>query len=406
MQKGKLGTVCGLIVLLAISMGFGSSDDQATELLKRVSETYKNLKSYHFEGKEVVEGKAQGAEMKAETPVLIAAIKPDRLRTERKDLNLGMMMMMGSVVVSNGEMTWRYMPRANQYTKKALSLLKQDSDTGNASPSGSSTANPVAKYEAIANKLKSAKLLREEAVEIQGGRVDCYVVEAEYEPLPGREERPKTFWIDKTRNIVLREVSIPPVRFGGSGSSWELRSTTAYTVAKINEPIAETLFAFVPPDGAKEVDDFDLPGMRKSTLTGKEAGEFTLKDFAGNEVSLKDLRGKVVVLSFWATWCKPCIEEMPILEKLHRDFKDKGLVVLGINNEQPDTAREFLAKTGYTYPTLADTGREVHRQYQVEGIPQVVVIDKEGKVTAHFVGFSPESSETKLREAIKKAGIA
>ncbi len=130
--------------------------------------------------------------------------------------------------------------------------------------------------------------------------------------------------------------------------------------------------------------------------------DFTLKSLTGEKVTLSDLRGKVVLIDFWATWCGPCRRELPTIEKLHREYEDKGLVVLGINDEESGTAKKFLAKNEYRLPVLMDSKKEVARAYGTRAIPTVIVVDKDGVVRAHFVGGR---SEDELRAALKGAGL-
>ena len=128
------------------------------------------------------------------------------------------------------------------------------------------------------------------------------------------------------------------------------------------------LFVFQPPPGATEVTSFSQ-GPQPGDLSGKVAEDFTLKGLDGKTTTLSKLRGKVVLLDFWATWCGPCRIEMPRLETLHREFKSKGLVVLGINQrEAPRKAQDFMKKYGYTFPTLLDTQSAVADKYLVQGI--------------------------------------
>jgi peroxiredoxin len=117
---------------------------------------------------------------------------------------------------------------------------------------------------------------------------------------------------------------------------------------------------------------------------------------------LRALRGQVVLLNFWATWCGPCVRELPSIERLHREFKGRGLVALGLNAEEPAVAREFIKRGGYTFATLVDEQRAMTRAYRVSAIPQTLIIDKDGKVAAHFIGLR---SENDLRAALQIAGL-
>jgi peroxiredoxin len=144
---------------------------------------------------------------------------------------------------------------------------------------------------------------------------------------------------------------------------------------------------------------------------GKMAAGFTLQDLKGNAVSLESLRGKVVFLNVWATWCPPCREEMPSIEKLYDEFKgDKSLVILAVSQDTDGrkAVAPFVEKNGYHFPVLLDPKNEVGDEYDVSGIPETFIIDREGRIVAHHVGpFDWASADFKeaLQDLIKeKAG--
>ncbi len=118
---------------------------------------------------------------------------------------------------------------------------------------------------------------------------------------------------------------------------------------------------------------------------GRQHADFTLTDLEGKSWTLSKLRGKVVVVNFWATWCPPCRKEMPDLEALYNHFKGQGLVVLAISDEDAAKVRPFIAERQVTYPVLLDPGREVNDLFQVEGIPKTFVYDRNGKLVAQSI---------------------
>jgi peroxiredoxin len=123
-------------------------------------------------------------------------------------------------------------------------------------------------------------------------------------------------------------------------------------------------------------------------LTGKPAPEFALKDVDGREVTLASLRGKPVLLDFWATWCAPCREEMPHIKTLHDQFKDQGLTVVCIDtNETADKAKKYFEENHYSFVNLLDSA-DVSAKYGAGGIPRVVLIDKDGVVRYFHRGWS------------------
>ena len=118
---------------------------------------------------------------------------------------------------------------------------------------------------------------------------------------------------------------------------------------------------------------------------GRQHANFTLTDLQGKTWTLSELRGKVVLVNFWATWCPPCRKEMPDLEALYNRFKGEGLVVLAISDEDAAKVRPFIAERQVTYPILLDPGRKVNDLFQVEGIPKTFVYDREGKLVAQSI---------------------
>jgi peroxiredoxin len=116
----------------------------------------------------------------------------------------------------------------------------------------------------------------------------------------------------------------------------------------------------------------------------QDAG-FTLSDLQGNSWTLQNLRGKVVLVNFWATWCPPCRKEMPDLDALYQRFKDQGLVILAISDEPADKVTPFIAEHHYTYPILLDPGQKVHQEFVVQGIPKSFIYDREGRLAAQAI---------------------
>ena len=120
---------------------------------------------------------------------------------------------------------------------------------------------------------------------------------------------------------------------------------------------------------------------------GKLAPDFTLNDLDGQEVSLSGLRGKPVLLNFWATWCGPCRIEMPFLQKVYEKWTGKELVLLAVNlQEDPAKVREFVESAGYSFPVLLAAGNEVPLSYNVRGIPATFFIDVDGVIRDIKIG--------------------
>ncbi len=134
------------------------------------------------------------------------------------------------------------------------------------------------------------------------------------------------------------------------------------------------------------------PGLLKALdLAGYPPGEippeFSGKTLEGKTVSLARLRGRVVLLNFWATWCLECRPEMPVFEQLHRDFGGKGLTILGINVREETSAISGYAKElGLTFPLVVDPNGKIQALYGVIGLPTTFLIGRDGRAVARTIG--------------------
>ena len=128
----------------------------------------------------------------------------------------------------------------------------------------------------------------------------------------------------------------------------------------------------------------------KADDRARQDADFTLTDLSGRAWHLKELKGKVVLLNFWATWCPPCRKEMPDLEKLYQRFAAQGFVILAISDEEADKVKPFIADARYTYPVLLDANGEVGKRFRVVGIPKNFVFNRDGKLVAQSIDMRTE----------------
>jgi cytochrome c biogenesis protein CcmG, thiol:disulfide interchange protein DsbE len=125
----------------------------------------------------------------------------------------------------------------------------------------------------------------------------------------------------------------------------------------------------------------------------------------GEEGSLEDYRGQVVVLNFWASWCDPCREESPLLERFHEDLREQGGTVVGVDvRDVSDDAREFVREYGLSYPQLRDPDEEAMSDYDVRGLPETFVLDRRGRVAAVKRGPVDESYLRRVLDPLLREG--
>lgn len=119
------------------------------------------------------------------------------------------------------------------------------------------------------------------------------------------------------------------------------------------------------------------------------SNDFTLTSLDGEDITLSKLKGQVILIDFWATWCPPCRKSIPVFVDLYNKYNEKGFTVLGISREDKSVLEAFRDAVGVPYPILIDN-KDISKQYQVQAIPTIIIIDKTGKARKTQVGFAPE----------------
>ena len=262
----------------------------------------------------------------------------------------------------------------------------------------------ASRYQALSRNLVSATILRHEALDGEARPGTYAVVEAQYKLPAGAPvgEATRTFWIHEKDFLIAREVSRAAAKPPGLEHPVEIIQTISFATARANVESPDSLFVFVPPEDAEQVHTFSRQARRSATFLGQPAHDFSLHDLKGRTFRLRDLRGKIVLLDFWASWCGPCRIDLPHIEALQREYSREELIVLGINSESAPLARSFMQQQGYSFPSLVDRGDEVSRLYEAALLPTIVIVDREGNIAAYLVGLQREGD---LHRALAKAGL-
>ncbi len=194
--------------------------------------------------------------------------------------------------------------------------------------------------------------------------------------------------VTTTLAIVLKESPLPREKNGAPAEPYtELASLVRYEHMKA---------ALDDPQYASAMSLLEAQDKRL------QSANFTLADTTGKSWTLKQLKGKVVLVNFWATWCPPCRKEMPDLQALSDEFGKQGFVVLGLTDEEPRVVNGFLAKQNYSYPILLDAGRHAASEFGVDGIPKSYVYDREGKLVAQSIDMR---TRAQFKAMLAEAGL-
>ncbi len=151
---------------------------------------------------------------------------------------------------------------------------------------------------------------------------------------------------------------------------------------------------------------FGLRARGEAQPSTGPAPDWTLKTFDGQSIKLSDLRGKVVVINFWASWCQPCRDEAVFLQNMWTTYKDRGVVFVGIDYvDSESSAKDYLKQYGITYFNGPDLGTEISQKYRIKGVPETYFVGKDGNLAGNSLGpITPDSgymSETQFKQKIE-----
>jgi len=158
--------------------------------------------------------------------------------------------------------------------------------------------------------------------------------------------------------------------------------------------VAAIAFIFVP-----------VAGFAKMPPVDSVAPDFTLRSSGGKNIKLSELRGQVVLVNFWATWCGPCREELPHLNRLYQQYRRAGFVLLGVNiDDKPANARSMAERLGVKFPILFDPTKVASKKYDVDAMPATLIVDRDGRIRYLHRGYragDEKEYEARIREVLK-----
>lgn len=311
------------------------------------------------------------------------------------------------MLVSDGQKLWAYVPRLKQYTETDGAPIKgegeqEENDSDSDQERDLAETFSYSLVPALGRMVRQAEAIgRKGFEEVKfGGRKHSWPVVQVVSKKTAAGQDLIEFTVDpeslQVARLVLANVSYR------NAERTVIRTTADFSSFKVGEAVPDSTFVFEPPKKAKLVDAVPIPGQTGSFLLNQEAPDFEVRTLDGDRVRLSELRGKPVLLNFWASWCGPCRRELPSIVKLHEELKSDGLVVLGVNDEGRDVAREYAAKAGLSFTTLDDSRLKLHRLYRVRNIPSMFLIDRDGKIVRFLRGARDEAA---LRAALRSVGL-
>ncbi len=374
-------------------------NSDALTYLSQVLEKYAHADSYHLESIEQTHVKNEFHQSSTKKITTAIVGRNNQYRFEiRSDTGIG-------VQVSDGKTEWIYYPPFQQYTEQPTPeagprRIQSPTASGLSALMGAQRA-----AKAVAQQLKlirTATYGHDEIVVVNGQNISCTVVETEGEfPESSKHLTIKhTFWIDSQSKVIRKLTS----RQDGAAFpsrpdlNVQIEQEEVFTTAELNPPsFPNGTFTFTPPVEATLVKEFEDPASAAiRLLVGKQVPGVNLAAADGKEISLESFRGKIVLLDFWATWCVPCLESLPAVERFYRETRDKDLVILSVDeDEEPRKAAQFWKSHNEPWQNYHGSDQAM-KQFPVHGIPYFVLIDRSGKVVFSHAGLD----EAGLRAAL------
>src|SRR5262245_59168990 len=345
-------------------------------LMKRMVEAAAKRQSIQFVINADIEVMQDGTRVtppSGSTRTTVTFASPGRLRVEEQGVTGD------RIQISDGSTTWTHDRTRKLYSKTAVG------------PRLSTLGLPVLGWLAglpVSEIEPGPKIVREETIEVGGKQHDCWVVVGALKIPESQADRTSeamiTSWIDKEQLIALKH----------EASFLQELSTTRNTKismtvqsVELTPRIPAETFTFRPPQDSREVPS--LPGLPSPDLTGTMAPAFEAKDLEGVTYSRDSLKSKPVLLDFWASWCGPCRQSTPELERIHKEFPE--LVILAVDvNEDRKIVEAFLRPRPLPYPVILGTEFGLDRTFQVTAYPTFILIGRDGKIAGQQIGYSEE----------------
>jgi peroxiredoxin len=372
---------------------------EAQAALDAVSKAYKDVKSLTMTGKLTADFDIDGQKVNNAAEFTASFQAPNKFRHEVKD---------DVQVGSTGEKVYAYQPKAKAYLMADAPKERAAGAKDLPNPMGQilDQQNPSLLLALVADA--AAQLL--EGVSKVDRVADVKIDDVAYTTLnlTTEDSAEVQLLLDPSTNLV-RRVSADMTKAAAARGQQDVKRAQLvidYTDVKAGDAAKLPEFAWAPPAGAKDAAQMAAAEKQEdpSALEGKAAPDFALKGMDDKEVKLSALKGSVVVLDFWATWCPPCRASLPHLDELNKEMAAKGVKVFAVNlEEDKDAVKKFIDTTKLTSPVLLDSTGATAQAYGASAIPQTVVVGKDGKIAKVFVGFNPNESPATLKAAVEAA---
>jgi peroxiredoxin len=369
---------------------------KADDLLKQMADYFGNLPAFSCKVESNFELKTKDHDNKSTTKMTVRLQRPNHLALIVDDGAMGM------TVITDGKQLTQYLPMDKRYAvieapRGFEGVTDVDAQLPITMLGTTDVVIPTSAadfYRKLMEGVMRSELVGQEKI----GNAECNhcrFIQDDFD---------WDIWIDAGKQPLVHKVSLdlskqledaPPQMKGA-----KISFAVTFSDWNVSPKFAPDDFKFTPPEKAKKVDELIEDREPPHPLLGQPAPPFTTTDLNGRPIELKQYLGKnVILLDFWATWCGPCVEAMPQVDAVAKQYANKGLVFFAVNSgEDVATVKSFLESKKMEVPVAMDEKNTVGPMYQVSGIPQTLLIGKDGKVQVVHVGYSPKLAKLLTKE--------
>ncbi|MDR1146510.1 MAG: DUF2092 domain-containing protein [Verrucomicrobiales bacterium] len=379
----------------AVSLSAAETGTAARALLERVGKFYDLAKTLQVEIAAANHLENQDMDTTIKSAGTLTVSRPDRIAYVQTSRQFGL------TLVTDGTNKTVFWPSSGKYT---VTKIDRPDDADFSMMDTALMTSTRARADLFFKADLLDELMEDAADATLAGEEELGGVLCQRVKISAKDKITVELWIQKTGEPLLLKL-VEKLQGAPTDAQLKMECVNTFANWRVNQPVPDNAFVFTPPADAQKVDQLFSSSPSAAAphpLVGQPAPEFTLTDLSGQSVSLSALRGKVVVLDFWATWCPPCVAGLPKIWQVMQEHPDAVFYAVNVKESAADIEKFLAKKKLATLPVLRDADGKISDNYQAKAIPQTVIINRHGTVSAVHVGL-PDDTRQALTESLSAA---